>query len=174
MANLQEILRDTHGSFSEAEKVARRAISKGMHEVWLDLAMIMHAQGKMEEVRKCHYEYGKFFPLCPRNRFSQGWLSFHDGDLMAGWENIEAGREIHQHPLKLNSCEWNGEDSLKGKTILLFCEGGHGDQIMMARSVNWFGELGAKVIVACAHSLMKLFGRMPGVASVVSNAISSN
>ena len=168
MASLQGMLQLAGGSFAKAEILCQRRIAEGYPDTWLDLALLYHAQGKLDETRKCHAEYEKHFPGCQRNRFSFSWLKMHDGDLLGGLDNIEAGREIHQHPLKLNSWEWNGQDSLQNKTVLLFTEGGFGDQIMTVRSIKWLKELGAKIIIACSPELMKLFSTL-NVAAVISN-----
>ena len=180
MATLQNMLEMNDGSFAKAEAMAKKFIAEGNLEEWLDLAMLCHAQGKLEETRKCHLEYAKHFPDCPRNKFSAAWLMLHDGDLQGGLEHIEAGRSIGTlgqtsfgNPTnlgvpQLTGVRWDGKADIKGKTVLLFCEAGIGDQMMNVRAVNWLSELGAKVVVSCSPSLMSLFSRMKNVAAVVS------
>ena len=169
MSTLQEMLSVNGGSFAKAQEMALKMIASGHHDVWLDLALLLHSQGKIEEMRDCHREYEHHFPGCPRNRFCTAWLKLHDGDLLGGLSGIEAGRVLHSLPTKLNSWEWDGEAPLKDKTVLLFSEGGFGDQIMTVRAVNWLKEAGAKVLVACSPTLIKLFNRLPGVAAVMSH-----
>ena len=180
MANLQEMLSLNNGSFERAEKMARDFIRQGRKEIWLDLAMLAHAQGKLPLTRKCHDEYAKHFPDCPRNKFSRSWLMLHDGDLQGGLEHIESGRSIGTlgatsfgNPLslqipQLTGKQWDGKENINGKTVLLFCEAGIGDQMMNVRAAKWLHELGAKVVVSCSQSLMSLFSRIEHVAAVVS------
>ena len=181
MSTMQEMLGLNGGSFQKAEEMARRFIKQGRKEIWLDLAMLAHAQGKLELTRKCHAEYAKHFPNCPRNDFSRSWLMLHDGDLQGGLKHIEKGREIgtlgvgvtafgnpqHWTNAQLSSPRWDGTTDIDGKTMLLFCEAGIGDQMMCVRAAEWLHDLGARVIVSCSKSLMGLFSRVKYVDAVV-------
>jgi len=149
------------GSFKRAEKMARDMISKGQIDVYLDLALLYHAQGKIAECREAQADYAKFFPDCPRLRFGQTWFKLYDGDIEEGLKHIEAGRAVgclgEQDFSKFEYPRWQGDTDIKGKSVLLYCEGGAGDQIMGFRSARWLADLGARVIVACMKPLIGLF-----------------
>jgi hypothetical protein len=170
MSNIHQMLSMNGGSFKRAEKMAREMISKGQIDVYLDLALLYHAQGKIAECREAQEDYAKFFPDCPRLRFGQTWFKLYDGDIEAGLKHIEAGRVVGclgEHDFsKFEYPRWYGETDLKGKSVLLYGEGGAGDQIMGLRSARWLTELGARVVVACMKSLVGLFAAQKEFAVV--------
>ena len=174
MAKIQEMLGLTGGSFSIAEGIARKMIERGETQEWLNLALLQDAQGKREEARQSHKEYLKYFPDCPRAAFSDGWFALYDGDLQKGLSLLENGRRINcygDHLFQPIRPEWDGIQDLHNRTILLYCEGGFGDEMMALRSVSWLVELGAKVIVATTPELMKLVEQTPGISAVVERSI---
>jgi hypothetical protein len=170
MSNIHQMLSMNGGSFKRAEKMARDMISKGQVDVYLDLALLYHAQGKISECREAQADYAKFFPDCPRLRFGQTWFQLYDGDLEAGLKHIEAGRVVGclgEHDFsKFEYPRWQGDADLKGKSVLLYGEGGAGDQIMGLRSARWLSELGANVVVACMKPLIGLFAAQKEFAVV--------
>jgi hypothetical protein len=173
MSNIHEMLSMNGGSFQKAEQMALDLISKGQPQIWLDLALLMHAQGNLEGAKQAQAEYAKQFPDCTRLAFGQTWMKLHDGDLEGGLKHIEAGRACGtlgmQDFSKLTRPPWDGVSSISGKTILLYGEGGQGDQIMGLRSAFRLQEMGAKVVVACSKALLGLFGKAKGVSSVVAH-----
>jgi len=171
MSNLHQMLYLSGGSFKKAEQMAFDMILKGNKEIWLDLALLFHAQGKIDDCRHAQAEYAKDYPECQRLHFGLTWFYLYDGDLKKGLTHIEAGRAVgclgEQDFSKFNSPKWNGTENLKNKTIILYGEGGAGDQIMGVRAAQWLADLGAKVIVGCLPSLMNLFSRVKGVHGVI-------
>jgi len=161
MSNIHQMLSMGGGSFKRAEKLAREMIDRGQVDVWLDLALLYHAQGRIADCREAQAEYGKFFPDCPRLRFGQTWFKLYDGDIEAGLKHIEAGRVVGclgEHDFsKFEYPRWQGDTDLNGKSVLLYGEGGAGDQIMGLRSARWLADMGARVIVACMKPLVGLF-----------------
>jgi hypothetical protein len=161
MSNIQQMLGMNGGSFKRAEQMALDMIAKGQVDVWLDLALLMHAQGNVEGSKQAQAKYAQLFPDCPRLRFGQTWFKLYDGDLEAGLKHIEAGRAIgclgKTDFSKFDYPRWYGNTDLKGKSVLLYGEGGDGDQIMGLRSARWLAELGARVVVACSKPLIGLF-----------------
>lgn len=161
MSNIHQMLNMNGGSFKRAEKMARDMISKGQMDVYLDLALLYHAQGKIVECREAQSDYARFFPDCPRLRFGQTWFKLYDGDIEAGLSHIEAGRVVgclgERDFSKFEYPRWYGNTELNGRSILLYGEGGAGDQIMGFRSARWLADMGARVIVACMKPLVGLF-----------------
>lgn len=151
------------GSFKRAEKMALEMIKNGNTTIWLDLALLYHAQGKIEDTKKAFAAYAKDYPDCPRLLFGQSWIKLYEGNLEEGLNYIEYGRTLNSFGKnnfsKFVYPRWNGDTSLDGKTVLLQGEGGQGDHIMAARCVKILKEkFGAKeVIIGCADSLMGLF-----------------
>jgi hypothetical protein len=81
------------------------------------------------------------------------------GDYQKGWPQYETRWEFeHLNGMlpKFEQPRWTGED-LKGKTILIVGEQGHGDNIQFIRFVNNLRELGAEIILQMSDPLISLF-----------------
>lgn len=94
-----------------------------------------------------------------RAAFNLGWHDMRHGHLKKGFEGMNSGRFISVFgsppiPGKI----WRDEP-LEGKTLLLRCEGGFGDEIINFRFAEDFKRMGANVVVACHHALAPLFSR---------------
>jgi tetratricopeptide (TPR) repeat protein len=82
------------------------------------------------------------------------------GDLLKGWEKYdyrwfyETGASLKP---KLDKPEWDGSQSLAGKTILIYNEQGFGDSIQFCRYVRMVQQLGATVILAVRPPIFELF-----------------
>ncbi len=92
------------------------------------------------------------------------------GDFTDGWElyewrwkleNFTSPKRVFPWPL------WLGNESLKGKTILLHSEQGLGDSIQFSRYTNLVADLGARVILEVEEPLASLFEELPGVSTFV-------
>jgi hypothetical protein len=108
----------------------------------------------------------------PRVIFNIGWHKIRNGDLLGGFENLNAGRFINCFGLPaINGKIWRGED-LTNKTLLFRCEGGFGDQILNFRFANEFKEMGARVVISCDPKIADLFSNNGYVC--VSNSVVEN
>ena len=56
---------------------------------------------------------------------------------------------------------------MAGKTILLFCEQGHGDAIQFVRYAPLLADRGAKVLLECPTALSRLFSGVKGVDRLI-------
>lgn len=62
---------------------------------------------------------------------------------------------------------WLGDEPLKDKTILLYCEQGLGDALHFARYVELIAQLGAKVILEAPRPLAEVFSGLNGVSKII-------
>jgi tetratricopeptide (TPR) repeat protein len=62
---------------------------------------------------------------------------------------------------------WLGEQSLSGKTILLYAEQGFGDTLQFVRYAPLVAARGAKVVLEVQQALKRLLAPTPGVAAVI-------
>ena len=87
------------------------------------------------------------------------------GDLTSGWSEYEWRRHKNEGKFpKLSGTEWDGSDP-RGKTILVYAEQGFGDTLQFIRYLPLLAQRGARVVVVCQVSMLKLIQAMPGVAS---------
>ena len=170
MAALQQML-DLCGSWEKAEQQAKEFIAAGNMEEWLNLGLLYAACGRHEESKQCGKEYEKYFPNCPRLKFGMGYYQLMEGNFLHGMKMVyEGGRACNNFgspPPEIGVPVWNGEDSIKGKKVLLRGEGGMGDEIINVRFAKPLSKLGASVIVSSSKSLMATFSRVDGVNAVL-------
>ena len=171
MAHLLEMLTLCEGSFARAEQMALEMIVKGGRtEVYLDLSLLLHAQGKIDGAKQTLELYAKTNPNSSALQYAQKYFQLMDGDLQAGSDHVEIGRSMGilapERGLYVKP-RWVGQVDVKGKTVVLDCEGGLGDQIMQVRFATHLSAMGAKVIVDCSPELGSLLSRSPCVTSVV-------
>lgn len=173
MATLQEMLSLNGGDWKKAEAMALDYIAKGTPEVWLDLALLFGAQGNIKGMRQAQAEYERINPHDPKGIHGREYQNHADGDWSALGRHIAAGRAIGTLGApefsRMKGPLWNGADPLQDKTILLYGEGGLGDNIIGLRSASKLKAMGAKVIVSTHPSLVRLFKESPGVDGVVTD-----
>ncbi|HXA48580.1 MAG TPA: glycosyltransferase family 9 protein, partial [Burkholderiaceae bacterium] len=92
--------------------------------------------------------------------FDEGWTLYQSPP--------EAVNEL-QEWMRLNAdfSQWQGQ-SLNGKSLLVYCEQGLGDQIQLCRYAPILKELGAmRITVLCMKPLENLFKRVAGIDEVI-------
>lgn len=170
MATLKEML-DFSGTFDMAEFIARKMFNDGVKDALIDLRLLYMAQGKFDDVVKLDEEIDKNFNNDPRITFNRSWWKLRDGDLQGGLKMMEAGRGLHnfgKDPMQTQMPQWDGNFDIRGKHVIMWGEGGYGDEISSVRCVNTLSEMGAKPIIACSPHLVSLFSRMSSASAIVS------
>jgi len=100
----------------------------------------------------------KAYALLLAGKFTEGW-KLHEWR----WRSDQFINSNRKFDKKL----WKGEESLSGKTILLYGEQGLGDSIQFCRYAKMVQELGAKVVLEIPKSLVILIGGLEGVDTIV-------
>jgi tetratricopeptide (TPR) repeat protein len=125
---------------------------------------------KLEDQHQAYRDLCDFYPDNERFRCLRSYALLMDENFAEGWplhENRDFRfREQNFRESTLQRPRWKGE-SLEGKTLLIVCEQGAGDNFMVAR---WFPEIkkrGARVVLECASYLTGILGRVPGVDQVI-------
>lgn len=113
--------------------------------------------------------FGRALKLSPNNpliRFDLVLCRLWSGDLLGAWADYDSLYE-HRHPhiSKIKIPMWRGEP-IAGKTLWVHPDQGLGDSIMMARYVPVLAAQGARVIVDVPDHLLRLFGRLEGLAEL--------
>jgi len=148
------------GTLEKAEEFTKK------HER-LDYQMLLAIQGRFEESWEVCRELERDQPDNYRAAFNRGWHILRT-DLHKGLGLMEGGRKLcvwgdSDKPdgifTKTNKRPWDGEADLKGKRVMLWGEGGFGDEIIGARFARAISDMGALPIVACSSGLATLFAR---------------
>lgn len=126
----------------------------------LDYALYLSGEGKFTESEKIL----RSLASDPRVHFNLGWYEMRKGNFKKGFEFRDKGRQEHlwgsEHVTTLPKEKRYKGEPLVGKTVLLFCEGGLGDEMIFARFARVPKERGAKrVIMGCSPQLVKIFTR---------------
>jgi len=92
------------------------------------------------------------------------------GDFKRGWAEFDwrwrAPAVANSRP-ELAGAHWTGTDTLRGKSILLWCEQGLGDSIQFCRFAPMVKAQGATVLLWTHAALESLMARMAGVDRVL-------
>jgi tetratricopeptide (TPR) repeat protein len=94
------------------------------------------------------------------------------GDYANGWRNHEARWQTEQMRKSYRTFKqplWLGEQSLRGKTILLHAEQGFGDTLQFCRYTSQVKALGATVLLQVPHALNALLQSLQGVDVLLNN-----
>ena len=109
-------------------------------------------------------------PDCNRAKFNRGFYELRKGNLLKGYECLDAGRFENifgNGHIGSSRPIWNGQT---GVTVLLNLEGGLGDQIHGIRFAKNIANYGNKVIVCCSVELAELFIDCEGVSAIVESS----
>jgi len=90
--------------------------------------------------------------------YEQGWRRFE-----WRWRKTHDGQLAPDFARKL----WTGEQSLEGKTILLYAEHGQGDVIQFCRLAERVSARGARVLLVVQPSLKRILTGLAGVTEVI-------
>ncbi len=77
------------------------------------------------------------------------------------WDKFSSPKRNFTQP------QWDGDQSIAGKTVLLHSEQGLGDAIQFVRYAKMVSDLGARVILEVNKPLASLFTNLDGVSQVV-------
>jgi len=160
------------GEYRKSHECAQRALRYDpRHAVALqNLGIACRELFLLPEQREAHARLCDYYPDSERFRCLYSFAVLMEEDFAAGWPLHESRdfrfREQNFRESTLASPRWNGEP-FEGKTLLVVCEQGSGDNFMVAR---WFPEIkrrGGRVVVECAPYLMAILARVPGVDQVI-------
>lgn len=130
----------------------------------LDLAL----HGRLDEAYELALQLEKERPACNRCAFNRGWFKLWKGEFQEGFKLLDRGRleKVYGGPdPKTKQPVWDGSSS--GNTVLLYLEGGYGDEICFVRFARDLKCFFKRVIVACQPTLWKLFASLPEIDAMI-------
>jgi len=155
--------------FAEAEIAYREALSIDPQSpsAWSNLGALLACMKQEAEAESCYRQALAFSPGYRSANFNLAYLLLRQGRYEEGWKRLESRDWYGPLENVLNLPRWQGE-SLKGKTILIGYEAGHGDMIQFCRYASLLKESGAsKVSMLCHPPLKALFASIAGVDEVI-------
>ncbi|MGD0768976.1 MAG: tetratricopeptide repeat protein [Tepidisphaeraceae bacterium] len=167
-SNLGNTLREK-GRFDEAIAACRRAIhlKPDYAEAYNNLGVALMDIGQLDEATTAcrraielkadfaHAHWNYALLLLKRGEFEQGWKEF---EWRLRMPRMGLARDFPQP-------RWTGQEA-RGKTILLFAEGGFGDAMCFIRYAPLLAGRGATVLLECQAELAPLLSRMRGISAV--------
>ena len=154
--------------FVEAEAAYRRALEliPDSPAAWSNLGVL---QACRKQEQSAELSYRRAIELDPDYRlayFNLSYLLLRQGRFEEGWQCLEK-RNWYERLEKNISCpRWKGE-SLKGRSLMIGFEAGHGDMIQFCRYASVLKAQGAaRITIICHPALKTLFRSMDGVDAV--------
>jgi hypothetical protein len=162
----KDILQHHYGAFCQPEfwLPTPRTIPV-IHD--LDLQLAAATIGNFEEGWRIAQKLKKEEPNNYRAAYNSGWYYLRQGQIQKGYRLMDKGRIVgvfgNKHPETVTQ-PWDG---IQKGTILLYLEGGLGDQLHQIRYAKDIANLGNKVVVSATGSLVPLLNTVAGVSAVV-------
>lgn len=157
------------GRQAEAEQVFHQGLKRAPDEPTMSMGLVnlLWLEERHAEAEARLREHVRRHPADADARFKLGALLLTRGKFDEGWAYYEArydpARPGAPDPVDFGCPQWRGEP-LEGRSILLWFEQGHGDEIQFCRYASLLKERGAgKVTLVCKPALEPLLSTLEGV-----------
>jgi hypothetical protein len=136
-------------------------------------ALLMQECSRWDEALASYERAIALNPQFADAQYNRSMLQLFLGEFESGWRGYE-WRWANAHRLGIGQARslagrrWLGEDTLAGKRLLLYGEGGLGDTLQFCRYGTSCARLGATVILEVPEGLRELLGSLEGVSQVIS------
>lgn len=162
----EEVLRHYYGQFCQSEFwLDTPRTFPNLDD--LDLQLAASVTGNFVEGKTIGDKLACKRPGDHRAAFNRGWYALREGNIQEGYALLHRGRNVscfgNKRP-QTPQPEWNGKTPGK---VLLYLEGGLGDQIHQIRYAKNLVEKGCQVIVGCTGELADIFQESKLVSAVV-------
>ncbi len=164
------------GRMDEAASAYRQALilAPGLAKARHHLGCVLKELGQLADAEAAYREAISIDPDYTGAKVSLATLLLSVGEFEEGWRLFEArydhaGFAHAETRARLACAQWTGE-ALAGKSLLVWQEDGLGDMIQFARYIPLLRARGvAKLVIACAAPLHRLFEQVQGVDEVISH-----
>jgi hypothetical protein len=162
----RDLLKHHYSAFCQPEFwLERPRTVPELHD--LDLQLAASTMGDFAEGWRLAQKLEAEEPSNHRAAYNRGWYLLRQGQIQKGYGLMDRGRIVgvfgNSRP-DVPTPQWDGKT--KG-TVMLYLEGGLGDQIHQIRYAKLIAERGCKVVVSCTGPLASLFQGVEGVSAVV-------
>ena len=133
----------------------------------LDLQLAASTIGDFAEGWRLAQKLEAAEPDNNRAAYNRGWYLLSQGEIQKGYQLMDRGRSSNVFGNARPNVPTPQWDGISTGIVLLYLEGGLGDQIHQVRYAKSIADRGCKVIVACSGPLATLFYDVEGVSSVI-------
>jgi tetratricopeptide (TPR) repeat protein len=129
-------------------------------------ALLLRRMHRFDEIPAIYDRVRAIEPNRVEAEFALANLNLALGNFEAGWRQREARWRIPGLPIEFPPGPepvWLGEQSIEGKTILIYSDEGLGDAIQFARYVPLLASRGARVVFVVQDGLQSLLSTLPGL-----------
>jgi Flp pilus assembly protein TadD len=168
------VMLQTQSRFDEVEAIYQQAIRLHPDQPapWTNLGILYTAMQRDNEAERCHRHALMLNPKYRKAQFNLSYLLLRQGRFEEGWACLEARTMSGQAGL-IDAPRWKGEP-LSGKTLLIVCEGGHGDALHFCRyAILLQQQWSVRLHIVCPPGLERLFAAQPVFDRVWRNAINA-
>ena len=135
----------------------------------LDLQLAASRVGNFAEAWQLSEQLAAEEPENDRAAYNRGWYLLRQGKLQQGFALLDRGRKEgvfgNRNPGTPQPL-WDGKSQ---GTVLLYLEGGLGDQIHQVRYAKNIAARGCKVVVACSDALVFMLNQVKGLSAIVTH-----
>ncbi|MCB4812235.1 tetratricopeptide repeat protein [Methylovorus menthalis] len=152
------VMLQSQSRFDEVEAIYQQAIQQHPDQLgpWTNLGILYTAMQRDHEAERCHRQALTLDPDYRKARFNLSYLLLRQGRFEEGWACLEA-RTMPAQAGFIDAPRWKGEP-LSGKTLLLVCEGGHGDALQFCRyAILLQQQWSVRLHIVCPPALERLF-----------------
>jgi len=168
----------TQKRFTQAEACYAQALARTPPSaaVWSNLGVLYLAMQNEADAQTCLRQAMQLDPGYAKARFNLAYLELRHGRFAEGWELFEARDWYADLEKHFHFPRWQGE-ALRGRSILLCFEAGHGDVLQFCRYAALLRAMGCgRIGLVCHPALVALLQSMPALDSVqgFDNAIAAD
>lgn len=157
------------GRFEEALEWFDRAIKlrPSFRLALENKALVLRRMHRFGEVIAIYDHIRSIDPTNAKAEFDLANVNLLLGNFEAGWRGCEARWRTPDLPIARRDGPepvWLGEESIEGKTILVYSDEGLGDALQFTRYVPMLAARGARVVLVVQDSLHSLLSTLPGLS----------
>ncbi len=138
----------------------------------LDLQLAASMMGDFAEGWRLCQKIEANEPENHRAAYNRGWYYLRLGQIQKGYQLMDRGRIVNVFGNAKPNVPTEPWDGKRKGIVMLYLEGGLGDQIHQIRYAKAIANRGCKVIVSCSGELASLFVGVDGVSAVIQHEAS--
>jgi tetratricopeptide (TPR) repeat protein len=150
------------------------ALSPENLKALVNKALYLAQARRLDEAFEIYKRLETIAPGNPDVELNLSLLFLLTGNLSKGFQANEAKWKAQVRLAYPSFAEprWSGEESIKGKTVLIYAEEGLGDTLQLARYVPMVVALGAQIILVVGNPACRLLAGLSGVSACLQTPLS--